>query len=48
VSNQSIPVRFGKIEVCASVLREVLAHPVNDFPQNNISEEVILVMTSVI
>jgi hypothetical protein len=46
VPNQSIPVRFGKIEVCASVIREVLAHSVNDFPQNNIGEEVILVMTS--
>jgi hypothetical protein len=48
LSNQSLPVRFGKIEVSASVIREVLAHPVNDFPQNSIGEEVILVMTSVI
>jgi hypothetical protein len=48
VSNQSIPVRFGKVKVRASVVGEVLTHPVDDFPQNNISEEVILVMTTVI
>jgi hypothetical protein len=44
VFNQSIPVGFGKVEICSCVVCEVLAHPVNDFPQNNIGEEVILMM----
>jgi hypothetical protein len=48
VFNQSIPVGFGKVEVCSCVVCEVLAHPVDDFPQNSIGEEVILMMTSVI
>jgi len=32
VFNQSIPVGFGKVEVRACVVGEVLAHPVDDFP----------------
>lgn len=40
--NQTVPVRFGKIEVCARIVGEVLAHSVNNLTQNNVGQEVVL------
>jgi hypothetical protein len=41
-SELRVPVSFWEIKVCSCVICEILAHSVNNFTQNGISQEMIL------